>query len=522
MLIVASLGHETVADMVAAARASANHADLVELRLDKLQAPSEEALRELLESSPLPAIVTARDPAEGGAGMLDRATRERLLEAAIRHKAFAIDVELASPFRGRIVSQASEAGTHVVISAHDLAGTPPAETIVEALREARNAGAWVAKYAVFLRDADDAAELLRAALMAREEAMSFSLMAVNDAILRGLGPAVGMALGYARADDAPATAPGQMRVRDLALIGSHLPTPDATTKAVFLFGDPVTHSVSPVFMNAAFRSDLVNAVYLAARIPVERVEAAVTMLPTIGALGANVTMPLKDAVLPFCDALTDDVRATGAANVLVVEEGAVIAHNTDGAGACAALEEAAVRLPGARVLLLGAGGAARAVGFALAQKGARITIANRTPAKPEAFAHHVSATVVGWDPRTLAEAIERNDIIVNATSVGLYGDTSPIDVAALAPKHALLDCVYFPGGTPLVRAAQARGLRAVVPGEAMLLQQGALAYTLWTHRPAPVGVMRAALAQAMTGAHRHASPPGPSRAPRAPAPGGTR
>jgi shikimate dehydrogenase len=246
-----------------------------------------------------------------------------------------------------------------------------------------------------------------------------------------------------------------------------------------------------------------DATYLAVRVGESEVGRLVEALPALGALGANVTMPLKDAVVPFCDFLADEVRATGAANTLVVEEGAVVAHNTDGAGALAALEEAGARVAGARVLLLGAGGAARAIAFALANAKARVTVANRTPARAEAMVHRLDAQVVDWAPESLAHAASVSSIVINATSVGMDGVASPLAASVLRPGQTVLDCVYRAGGTPLARVAAEAGATAV-RGESMLLHQGALAFTLWTGRAAPLGLMRAAMEAAIRSRERPA------------------
>jgi shikimate dehydrogenase len=190
------------------------------------------------------------------------------------------------------------------------------------------------------------------------------------------------------------------------------------------------------------------------------------------------------------DTLDPSAARAGAVNTLVFRSGKVEGHNTDGAGALDALSEAGVRVKGARTLLLGAGGAARAVAHALKDAGAAVTLANRSPDKAEALAKEGGFTTIPWD--RIPDVLHAVDLLVNATTLGLHGEDAPADPRKLLTGAAVLDCVYLPGGTPLVRAARESG-HIAVPGEAMLLHQGARAFTLWTGKPAPLGIMRAAL-----------------------------
>ncbi len=217
---------------------------------------------------------------------------------------------------------------------------------------------------------------------------------------------------------------------------------------------------------------------------------AVTGLRALGIRGVGVSQPFKQQVIPLLDALDPVAHRIGAVNTIVNDEGRLTGHNTDWIGAVRALEE--VRsLTGARVLLLGAGGAARAIAFGLSERGARTTLANRDAAKAESL-----AADVGAEPAPFAE-VERAgdyDIVINATSVGQsdVGPGSPIPEAALSVGQLVMDIVYKPPETRLIEAAKRRGAVAV-RGVRMLLHQAAAQFELYTGRSPPLSAMDDAL-----------------------------
>ncbi|HEY8531946.1 MAG TPA: shikimate dehydrogenase [Limnochorda sp.] len=287
-----------------------------------------------------------------------------------------------------------------------------------------------------------------------------------------------------------------------------------------LLGDPVAHSLSPAMQNAAFQATGLPYVYIAARVERERFGEAVAALRLLEARGANVTAPHKERAAALADRLAPEAERAGSVNTLVFEGGRILGYNTDGAAFCRAVAEVArVDVKGRRVLLLGAGGAARSVAMALAERGVeRIHIVNRTPARALDLAARVEA-LTGvpaaaeewpdeqgrWQPLLAA-----HDLVIQATSAGAAcpWDALPWDVL---PEGALLaDLAYAPGGTPFVRAAHRAG-RKGLPGEWMLLYQGAEAFRLWTGVEAPLEAMRAALAGA--GLFSGAGPSAPSPEP---------
>ena len=272
----------------------------------------------------------------------------------------------------------------------------------------------------------------------------------------------------------------------------------AGTRLLALLGDPVSHSLSPTFQNAAFRALGLDAVFVALRCGADELPGLLRGIARAGG-GGNVTVPHKALAARTVERPSDAVVRTGACNAYWLEDGAIHGDNTDVAGAAAAVAAVLGRAPaGARVLLLGAGGAASAVVCALADAGVeRIAIANRTPERAHALAERFRAPGVRIDVVDSADALagERFDLAVNSTSLGLKpGDPLPLDPdAARVEVGAALDLVYARGETRWVHAMRARGLPAA-DGKEMLIQQGAAAFRRWWGMEPPLEVMRAALA----------------------------
>lgn len=271
-----------------------------------------------------------------------------------------------------------------------------------------------------------------------------------------------------------------------------------------LLGSPVEHSLSPAMMTAAFEAHAIDAAYLAFEVLPDALPAAVSGLRALGARGVNVTNPHKEAVVPLLDALSSAARAIGAVNTIVFDRGRLVGHNTDASGFVEALCEAGADPRRGRAVLLGAGGAARAVAAGLARAGAAaITVAGRARARAEQVVTSLrhAHPGVAWHAASLGEADfvdEQTTLLANCTPAGLDGGPEGDALAAAVPLSLLpasavvVDLVYRPVETPLLRAAAGRGL-AAVGGRAMLVHQGAAAFQLWTGRSAPLAAMRRAV-----------------------------
>ena len=284
---------------------------------------------------------------------------------------------------------------------------------------------------------------------------------------------------------------------DSGSFSSRLPTPDSPLRAG-LIGDLVAHSRSPAMHNAAFAALGIDAHYELWPTPLAELPARIASLRGSGVLGANVTVPHKGAVMPLLDAISPLAARAGAVNTVVPRDGGLVGENTDVAGFTRALCEASGATLPERVVVLGAGGAARAVLLALSEAGIpHVTVINRTAATAQALATALSADAPSpiharpWDE--LHVALDGADCLVNATSLGWHTGEMPLDAALLdrlAADSLVADLTYRQ--TDLLIAAEARSLRTL-DGLPMLLHQGTAAFTLWTGREAPVEVMRAAL-----------------------------
>ncbi|MGE5552803.1 MAG: shikimate dehydrogenase [Betaproteobacteria bacterium] len=271
------------------------------------------------------------------------------------------------------------------------------------------------------------------------------------------------------------------------------------TQVVGLIGDPVAHSQSPAMQNAAFAAAGLDWVYLAWRVASEALPAAVAGLRALRVRGFNVTIPHKVAILPLLDELAPEAEAIGAVNTVVGRDGRWRGENTDAAGFLRSLVGFGVDPGGRRVVLLGAGGAARAVGYALVRSGAAaLHVANRTEERAHRLAEALrvygtaALSAGGLGDRALREVLAGADLIIDATSTGLAGGGTPVPLEWLPPGRFYYLLAYGPQMAPLLGVLRERGLWAV-DGEEMLLHQGALAFEQWTGHPPPLDAMREAL-----------------------------
>ncbi|EGK12562.1 shikimate dehydrogenase [Kroppenstedtia eburnea] len=277
---------------------------------------------------------------------------------------------------------------------------------------------------------------------------------------------------------------------------------DAVTEKTGLIGHPVAHSKSPEMMNEAFRREGLPWVYLAFDVASEELGRAVAGLKSLGFRGWNVTIPHKVAVMEHLDEVEESAREIGAVNTVIHRNGRLIGTNTDGAGYLESLvRETGFDVKGRRVVILGAGGAARAVGYTLARAGAeQIGIVNRTEKKAQDLADHLRrwTRADGISPGEADTAIREADLLVQTTSVGMHPhpEGCPVDPASLHKDLLVSDLIYHPRQTRLLQEAKTRGAR-VHSGLGMLLHQGALAFERWTGRQAPVERMGEVLEQVL-------------------------
>lgn len=273
-----------------------------------------------------------------------------------------------------------------------------------------------------------------------------------------------------------------------------------TTRVVGVFGYPVKHSASPPMHNAAFAALGMDWVYVPFTVAPEAIEAALAGVRALGLAGVNVTVPLKELIAPHLDDVSLRARAIGAVNTVVNDNGRLLGDSTDGPGFLAALAAADVVVAGSTVVVLGAGGSARAIVYALAEAGARVVVANRNVERAQTLAREFSGLglieAIPLQEDRLRTALEGAAVLVNTTSVGMHpseDEMPPVQADALTPSLFVSDLIYNPPETRLLALATERGCRTQ-NGVEMLVQQGALAFSRWTGvaRP-PIEVMRRAV-----------------------------
>jgi 3-dehydroquinate dehydratase/shikimate dehydrogenase len=306
-------------------------------------------------------------------------------------------------------------------------------------------------------------------------------MGEQGIISRVLGVRAGSVFTFGAATRGEETAPGQataMELRDTYRIDSV----DAATQVYGVAGDPVEHSLSPVMMNAAFRRETVNAVYLS--LHAKSLKDLLACVRDIPIRGLSITMPYKQEIVEELENSDPPTRLVGACNTVVRGvDGKLYGFNTDMAGVVVPLEQR-LHLAGARILLVGAGGVARAAAFGLKAKGAEVFITNRSPEKAQSLARQSKTKYI----KRSEVAKQTFDVIINATPVGMgNGKQTPLEEKELNTKY-VFDLVYVPAETRLIKIARAKGIQ-VIPGLEMFVQQGARQFEIWTGKPAPVAEM---------------------------------
>jgi len=272
-----------------------------------------------------------------------------------------------------------------------------------------------------------------------------------------------------------------------------------TTRVYGVIGDPIEHTMSPVMHNAAFKELGLDYLYVPLRVKKEELGKAVESMRALNIRGVNVTLPHKVAIIPFLDELDPLAKKIGAVNTIVNDGGVLTGYNTDATGFLQALLEKGVESEGKKVVILGAGGAARAISFILAERGGHLVILNRLLELDwaEELAQRVSKVskkevkALELNEKNLEVVLEGADILINATSVGMSPDINktPVPARLLKPGLIVFDIVYNPIQTRLLKEAEAAGAQTI-GGLDMLVWQGAIAFEKWTGQKAPLDLMK--------------------------------
>jgi 3-dehydroquinate dehydratase/shikimate dehydrogenase len=489
-LCVAVVG-EDPAKIIDRAESLVRDNPFMEFRLDYLSNPAAglPKIKHFLDMHPEATVIaTCRRAVNGGKFKGSASSQLELLTKAASIGFQLVDIELQS---AEILKQAELAALKdkvgVILSFHDFKATKKLEDSFAEMKRYPADFYKVVSTATTLHDNVNMMKFLQAHSAQYE--MVGLCMGEQGIISRVLGVRAGSIFTFSAATRGEETAPGQVTAVELRDT-YRIEMVDAATQVYGVAGDPVAHSLSPIMMNTAFRRETVNAVYLA--LHAKSVKDLLSCANEIPIRGMSITMPYKQDMveaLSNSDVLTKQI---GACNTVVRgQDGKLYGFNTDVAGIVVPLEQR-ITIAGAKVLIVGAGGAARAAAFGLKNRGAEVFITNRTAEKAQALARQSKAKYL----KRADVAKTSFDVIINATPVGMGSNKqSPLDEKELNTKY-VFDLVYNPAETKLMKMAKAKNLQ-VISGLEMFVQQGARQFEIWTGKPAPVAEMAFVVSKAL-------------------------
>ena len=478
-LCVAVIGSDP-AELIEKAEILVRDNSFLEFRLDYLSKPglALPKVKRFMESHPGTVVIaTCRRAASGGKFRGSIASQLDILAKAAATGCQLVDVELQTASKckpGQLQKLRTRAG--VVLSFHDFRATKKLDETLEKML------AYPADFYKVVSTAttlSDNVTLIK--FLAREgdrHSLVSMCMGEQGIISRVLGVRAGSVFTFASAGAGQETAPGQVSAQELRTV-YRIEQVDVATRVYGVVGDPIAHSLSPAIMNAAFRRENVNAVYLA--LHAKTLKDLLSCIREIPIHGISVTMPYKEAILPHLDNTDSHTTKIGACNTVVrAQDGKLYGFNTDAAGIVRPLERRLNTIEGARILVIGAGGAARAAVFGLKERGAEVYIMNRSAAHGKKLAHQARARIMKRaDLKKMAF-----DVIINATPVGMGNSRdTPLQDKEINARY-VFDMVYDPAETRLLKLAKERGAQ-VIPGIEMFVHQAARQFEIWTGKPAP-------------------------------------
>jgi 3-dehydroquinate dehydratase/shikimate dehydrogenase len=471
----------TPAEMLEKASAVVKETPFLEFRLDYLEKPllALPKLKHFLaDNTAVTAIATCRRTANGGKFAGSLAAEVEVLSIAGGTGFHIVDLELesAEALKKGELQKLRDTGVALIISHHDFTATKDLDGIYKRIAPFNPDFIKIVPTAKTLTDN---VTLMRF-IERMDDHSNIIGICMGDAgiISRVLGVRAGSAFTFAAATSGEETGPGQIAARTL-IDTYRIDQVDAATKVYGVAGNPIRSSLSPIMMNTAFRRETVNAVYLA--LQANKLSDLLKLVHEIPIQGLSVTMPLKQEIMAHLEK-TDPLSAKiGACNtVLRAQDGKLYGFNTDVAGITGPLEKR-MSLRGAKALVLGAGGAARAAVFGLRDKGADVFILNRTPETAQKLARQSGSKTIKKD----ALAKTSFDVIINATPIGMAGIKSAQMLEAKDLNTKLVfELVYNPLETPLLRLARQQSI-PIITGIEMFVQQGARQFEIWTGKPAP-------------------------------------
>jgi 3-dehydroquinate dehydratase / shikimate dehydrogenase len=482
------------AELLDCAESALADSNFLEFRLDSLPKPAAALpkLKELLaRRRDATAIATCRRKPFGGRFVGSLASELEILLKAAEAGCQIVDLEVESaeeakrPVLARFREALRTAGAALLISFHDFTKTKGLEHAAERIE------AFAPDFVKVVSTARSLADNLAMLKLIEERSLSAQVVGIamgeEGLVSRVLGPRAGAAFTFASFSDGAKTAPGQISARTLREL-YRIDQLDRATQLFGVAGNPIAHSLSPLMHNTAFRKENVNAVLLPLK--VRALADLLTLVRELPLTGVAVTMPFKQEILPHLanpvsKGFVPLTHRIGACNTLrIAADGKIVGFNTDVDGVVRPLEKR-LKLKGARIAVLGAGGAARAAVFGLVEQGAEVFVVNRTHEKAVALARQAKAKALKHE----LFAKSKFDVLINSTPCGMAGSKQALPIKENELNASLVfDMVYNPLDTPLLKLARQRGLH-VISGLEMFVQQGARQFEIWTGKPAPEAEM---------------------------------
>jgi 3-dehydroquinate dehydratase / shikimate dehydrogenase len=491
--ICIALGFTQVEKLLAHAQKELDNGEkFLEFRLDYLPNPMDgvKAIPGFLAKNP-ECVLLATCRRHQNHGKFDGSIGEqlRILEAAVLAGAQAVDVEVESAENATDKLDRLRSESMLVISYHNYEGTPPVEPVYKRLAKIP---AYAYKIVTTARKPNDSYKMLALAKAHPREKLVVLAMGEPGFPTRVMSPAFGGVYTYAAPTAAEGTASGQVCAKMLR----HLYRVDKFTKNAKVYGviaDPVRHSISPAVHNRAFQAKRLDAVYLPFLVHPNQLKDFFLMANAMPVTGVSVTIPHKQKILRYLDAVEPLAKRIGAVNTIWKKAGKWRGTNTDAVGVTAPLEKK-LRLGKASVLIVGNGGAARGAAFALADAGAKISIVGRNLDRVRALARTCNGEPLGRDQ--LRD--KKFDVVVHCTPMGMWPHVNDCFFDGKIPGELVFDMVYNPQETLLLQRAKEQGCETV-PGIAMFLEQASRQFEIFTGENAPRAVMEKAALEALNG-----------------------
>ncbi len=473
------------------AQAVEQGAKLVELRLDYIGRAVD--LARLIKDRPSQVIITCRPKEEGGRWERTEEERRMLLRSAIASGVEYVDLEesvaQAIPRYGK---------TKRIVSYHNFEQTP--EDLEEIHARLSKIDADIIKIAAIAHSFADVIRMIRLMESAKTPTICISMGDIGT-ITRVLGPRFGAPFTYCSFTSERRAAPGQLTFKQMQSL-YRVDEISENTRFFAVIADPVAHSYSPLLYNTAFASQDIDARYIPIRVPADDLGLFLLWAKSFGMGGLSVTIPHKEAVMEYLTRAESSAQDIGAVNTIAIASDEVIGYNTDYRAAMDCLMEemmsmtdAADPFRGRNVLILGAGGVARAVGYGMRLRGANVLIASRTIERSEKLAQSIGARAIPWKARHEIKCA----VLVNGTPIGMFPDvdSTPFDSSKLDSRMLVFDTVYNPDPTLLIKRARSAGCRTI-SGIKMFIHQAAYQYKLFTNQEPPLEVMQQTLRKAIS------------------------